>query len=256
VPGPKIRHKDERVSIDDSSQGSSWTFVDLTPAPLRSPIATLSMPQGSVALNNTANGDRYVLPDRPLRTAPVDKAPTLDSTTIGLGVAKLREEAATPMRHDGHRGFVYHVETFAKDALPIDVVVFLDSWESPSLSDAPPPAPKDDLEAFTQGSRPTKMFHSGFAIARAFAWSPTKQELLCSSAAFAENSPGISARSNDVAPLEQDLVLQLEKNLEQSFVAVGDAPPRIEPPPPAPAEPSAAPAESAKPTSNKRAHHG
>ena len=238
VPGPHITTKDDSTSLKDSSQGVGWTFIDLTPAPARSPLADLPMPQGSMALNN-AGTERHVFAAKPLRTAPGDKAPTLDSTTTGLGVARWRAEAAAGIRHDDHAAFLERVKSFADGALPVDVVVFVDLWENPRFSDAPPPPlPKDELEDFNRPSLPTRMFESGLAIARAFAWDSEKQRIVCASQALARSSPNVTFQSRDLAPLQQDLVLQLERGLQRSFVAAGAAPPRIERPPPVAPEPS------------------
>ncbi len=232
VPGPNIEHEDSSTSLQNSSEGEGWTFVDVSPSAAKSPLEGLKMPQGSMALNNTGTGDRFVFAGRPLRTASGAKAPTLDSTTTGLQVASWRAEAAEPIRHDAHASFLDRVKSFAGDGLPLDVVVFVDLWEDPKFSDAPAPTPKDDLEALEKGSLPTRMFEGGLAIARAFAWDPQQQKIVCASQALAESSEDIRIRSDDIAPLRQDLVLQLEKSLVRSFVAVGDAPPRIARPAP------------------------
>jgi hypothetical protein len=249
VPGPHIKTKDDSTSLEDSSQGVGWTFIDLTPASARSPLASLPMPQGSMALNN-AGTERHVFAAKPLRTAPGDKAPTLDSTTTGLDVAKWRAEAAAGIRHDDHAAFLERVKSFAGGALLVDVVVFVDLWENPKFSDAPPP--KDETEDFNRPSLPTRAFEGGFAIGRAFAWDPEKQRLVCASQALARNSPNITFRSRDLAPLQQDLVLQLERGLQRSFVAVGAAPPRLERPPPVAPEPSDAGSPDAGPPKRPR----
>jgi hypothetical protein len=244
VPGPNIRRKEESTSLQDSAQGVGWTFVDLTPPTARSPIEGLRMPQGSIALNNTGT-DRYTLSPRPLRTAPPDRAPTLDSTARGARAAELRAEASAPMRRDSHGAFLYQVKSFVAEREPVDVVVFLDFWADPRFSDARPTA-EENLRAAPRGGRPTRLFDPGLAVARAFAWSPAKQEIVCASQALGQSSPDITFRSSDIAPLQQDLVLQLERELDRSFVAVGDAPPRIDVPPRA-AEPTDAGAADAAP---------
>lgn len=235
VPGPRLRTKDDSRSLEDSAQAHGWTFIDLTPPDARSPIETLQMPKGSIALNNTGTGDRFVLPGRPLKTAPPDKAPTLTSTAMRARAAELRAESTDGIRAEQHEEFLERVERFADSAMGIDVVVFLDAWEDPRLSNEVAPAPtppKDDLEAFARPApRPKQLFESGFAVARAIAWDPAKQEVACASQAMAFSSEHVTFRGRDVAPLQQDLVLELQAALQRSFVAVGEAPPKIERPP-------------------------
>jgi hypothetical protein len=234
VPGPTLRTKDASRSLADSSQASGWTFIDLTPPDRRSPIEHLKMPSGSIALGNYAGADRYELPPRPLKSAAPEKAPQLESTAIGPRAAELRAESAKGIRADSHAEYMRRVATFAEDGLGIDVVVFLDLWEDPKMTSemAPmPPPPRDDYEAFTRPApKPTRIFESGFAIAHAIAWNPEKQEVACASQALALSSEHITFKSNDLAPLQQDLVLELERALNRNFVAVGDAPPKLERP--------------------------
>lgn len=254
VPGPTLRTKDASRSLADSSQAYGWTFIDLTPG--GGPLGKLKMPQGSIALNNTNPNDRYVLPEHPLKTAPADKAPILASTGEGPRAAELRQEAATGIRADGHKEYMRRVEAFAEDGLGIDVIVFVDLWEDPKLSSErapPPPPPKDDYEAFAKPApKPTVLFDAGYAIAHAVAWNPEKQEVACASQALALSSEHITFRSNDLAPLQQDLVLELERALQRNFVAVGDAPPKLERPPPSTPTDAGAPEDAGPPKKAKK----
>ena len=86
------------------------------------------------------------------------------------------------------------------------------------------------------------MFETGFAIAHAIAWNPEKQEVACAAQAVALSSEHITFKSNNLEPLQQDLVLELERALNRNFVAVGDAPPKLE----RPSLPSPAPSPSAE----------
>ena len=110
----------------------------------------------------------------------------------------------------------------------IDVVVFVDLWDNPRFTNETPSS-REDLERLERGALPSRSFHGGVAIARAFAWSAAKREIVCASQDVARNSSDITFRSSDISPLQQDLVLQLERSLQRSFVAVGDAPPRLDP---------------------------
>ena len=236
VPGPSLKTKDDSRSLADSAQAYGWTFVDLTPADHRSPIERLKMPAGSIALGNYPGSERYVMPDRPLKTAPPDKAPILASTAMGPKAAELRAESAKGIRADSHAEYMRRVRAFAEDGLGIDVVVFLDLWDDPKMTSEikQPELPKDDYEAFAKPTpKPTRIFETGIAIAHAIAWNPEKQEVACASQALALSSEHITFRSNNLTPLQQDLVLELERSLDRSFVAVGEAPPKLERPAPA-----------------------
>lgn len=235
VPGPALRRKDEGRSLEDSRGAYGWTFIDVTPADSRSPIAALKMPRGSIALNNAGTGDLYVLPPVPLKTASADSVPILASTSLSEDVTRLREEART-LRANDHQNYLDRVRSFAADGMGIDVIVFLDFWQDPKMTSemAPaPPPPKDDLEAFTRKTvRPARLFDPGFAVAHAVAWDPASQKVVCAAQAVAMSSEHITFRSNQLEPLQQDLVLELEHELQRSFVAVGDAPPKLAPPVP------------------------
>ena len=215
VPGPTIERKDSSTSLKDSSQSEYWTFVDLTRGSARSPLERLKMP------------------GQPLRTAPGDNPPTLRSTTAALAVAEYRKRAAAPVQHDGHLELLRQVTSFAASIRTVDVVVFVDAWKNPKFSDETP-SDRKDLAALERGALPTRTFEGGLAIARAFAWSAAKREIVCASQNVARNSSDITFRSSDISPLQQDLVLQLERSLHRSFVAVGDAPPRLDRPEPDP----------------------
>lgn len=246
VPGPSLKTKDESRSLADSSQAYGWTFVDLTPADRRSPIETLKMPAGSIALGNYPGSDRFVLPDRPLRTAPPDRAPMLSSTAMGPKAAELRAESAKGIRADSHADYMRRVTAFAEDGLGIDVVVFLDMWIDPHMTSEvkQPELPKDDYETFAKPTpKASRIFDTGYAFAHAIAWSPEKQEIACASQALAMNSAHVTFRSNNLTPLQQDLVLELERALDRSFVAAGEGPPPPldRPPVPAAAEDAGAP---------------
>ncbi len=233
VPGPDLRKKDQSRSLEESSGAYGWTFIDVTPAEARSPLATLKIPRGSLALNNSGYGDRFVLPPAPLRTAPSDRTPTLASMSLVDDVARLRAEAKA-LRAIDHKNYLERMNAFAADGMGIDVIVFVDFWADPKMTHEvapPPPPPKDDLEAFTHPTpRPAMLFDPGFAVAHAVAWDPATQKVVCASQAVAMSSEHISYRSDQLEPLQQDLVLELERELGRSFVGVGDAPPKLEPP--------------------------
>lgn len=238
VPGPRLKTKDESRALDDSANAYGWIYVDRTPPEQRSPIGALKMPRGSIALNNTGAGDRFVLPHSPLNIASPDKAPALQSTASGAHAAKLRAEAADGIRADSHRDYVRNVDAFASDALTVDVIVFLDAWKDPKMTNEmspEPPPPKDDLDTFVHPARPrSQLFESGYAIAHAVAWDPTKQQVVCASQAIAVNSEHlnfkVTAPADDLPALRQDLILELEAALQRSFVAAGDSPPKLERP--------------------------
>ena len=153
MPGPDLRKKDESRSLTESSGAYGWTFIDVTPADARSPLATLKMPRGSIALSNSGYGAPFVLPAARLNTAPPDRTPTLASTSLVERVTQLREEART-LRANDHKNYLERVNAFTEEGMGIDVI----------------------------------------------------------------------------ERLQQDLVLELERELDRSFVAVGDAPPKLEPP--------------------------
>jgi hypothetical protein len=236
VPGPSLETKDDSLSLGDSSASSGWTFVDLTPADKRSPIGTLKMPRGSIPTSNGYNSERFVLPPSPLRTAQPEKAPILDARGDADRAAELRKESLAPIRHDLHGDFLQRVDEFVNRTLPVEVIVFLDVWEDPGFTaEVAKPEPKrnqrDEAWGFQpKDALPVRVFKSGIAIARAFAWDPSKQTVACASQGLAINSEDITFRSSDISPLQQDLVLQLERRLQKSFVAVGTAPPKIERP--------------------------
>jgi hypothetical protein len=234
VPGPVIENKESSRSLEDSAGAYGWTFIDVTPSDARSPIGTLKMPRGSFALNNTGYGDRYVLPPAQLKTASPEKAPILASTSTADRAASLREEVKT-VRAKSKNELLLRVNHFGDEGMGIDVVVFLDFWQDPKMTyemaPTPPPPKDDDPEAWTRPTpRPARLFDAGFAGAHAVAWDPSKQQVVCASQAVAMSSEHITFRSDQLEPLQQDLVLELERALQRAFVAAGDAPPELERP--------------------------
>jgi len=233
VPAPELRRKDEGRSLEDSSMAYGWTFIDVTPADAKSPINTLKMPRGSVALNNSGYGDRYVLPPVGLKTAPPDRVPTLSSTLLTERVKELREESKK-LRASDQENYLDRVKAFGADGMGIDVIVFVDFWADPKMTNelAPtPPPPADDLEAFNTPTKlPARLFDPGFAVAHAIAWDPSTQKVACAAQAVAKSSEHITFRSDQLEPLQQDLVLELERELGRQWVAAGDAPPTLEAP--------------------------
>ena len=155
----------------------------------------------------------------------------LRSTSAALNVEEYRKQAAAPVQHDRHAELLRDVKQFAARVRTIDVVVFVDLWDNPKFTNEST-SDRKDLAALERGALPSRTFEGGVAIARAFAWSSAKREIVCASQNVARNSSDITFRSSDVGPLHQDLVLQLEKSLQRSFVPVGDAPPRLDRPAP------------------------
>ena len=253
VPGPDLEERDETRSLEDSAGASGWTFIDVTPKDARSPLATLNMPRGSLNLNNSGTGERFVMPAARLNIAPGDKAPTLASNSVLEDASRLREQGKT-LHSDGHEEYLRRVHALADEGLGIDVIVFVDRWEDPKMTTEMAPTPDHDPDDFAHPTpRPARLFESGFAVAHAIAWDPDHQKIACAAQALGMSSEHITFRSDQLEPLQQDLVLELEHALQRSFVAVGDAPPALETPSPTPsATPTPTPTPSGQVTGTSR----
>jgi hypothetical protein len=227
---PHIERSEDDTSLDRSSQGSGWTFIDGTSGG-DAGIGSVGMGYHVLDLGN---GQTFRLPSHALETKPPDQVPTLESSTDLLGrVERFQSRADDGIHHDWHDKFLDEVEEQTKDPPPADVIVFVDLWKDPAW--APVEERDDDGGAMERARerlerakthRPlAREFDSGFAVARAFVWDSGTARVTCAGRALAMSSDGITYRSDDLEPLRKDLALQLERAIGRSFQAAGDVDP-------------------------------